>query len=416
LIKLYNLKKILTSLTVFSVFFCYINFIKSSYTQPLTILFGFLALPFILQDLLKKIRLLDLWMLLIFALFGCFLFFIDFPFLLNFNFEDFDLRTLKNLATFISPILIVPSVFWLIDHELHLFNLLIRSGSVIWICVAFIQLTFDPYFMSGFAISQDVIADILNSGRGITGLAPESTHYGLFMLCISVSLVRLGNNLINTFLILSAVLLSFFSFSSSMFLILLLALFIYLLKSKPRLFFLLTFPLFFLFILHWSFDIYSSFNIRPIKLISTFFDDPLTAIIEDRSANARIGGLIASIQLIFKSIYSLPHGLNNDTWLDFRLEILSENDWLDSLSLNGLPSGYGILLFQGGIISLFIIMWIVFKLCDFNNEKNALKNILLISFPLIFIFQYYLSVPIFSLILGQAINSQKLSNVKRSIL
>jgi hypothetical protein len=406
MIKLYLIKKILTTITVLSIFFTYFHFLQDSYTQPFTVIFAATSFLFVWKDFLKKIEISDLSALLIFAFFGLTLFCLDLEVKLDEQNVVFEDRALKNLMIYISPILIIPSVFWLFYKERNLFNSIIRFGSVLWILVAFVQVFIYPPFMGGLVIPVQTMHDISDSGRGITGLAPESTHCGLFMLAISASLIRLENNLINNSLIFCTLLMSFFSFSTTLFLVLFIASLIYFLMNVrksiyPLIFLALVFTVLYFCIITFEFEI----PIRPYVLLRDFLTNPGETFFNDASAVSRIGGLFASFSYFLPSFFSFPNGLSSEAWINATHLVLSDFTWIDSLSLNGFPSGYGILIFQGGFISLLSIFWLLFKLCNFNLERNSLRIIILISFPIIFLFQFYISNPIFSLILGQAIIS-----------
>jgi hypothetical protein len=144
---------------------------------------------------------------------------------------------------------------------------------------------------------------------------------------------------------------------------------------------------------------------RPYALLRDFLTNPEEAFLKDRSAVSRIGGLYASFSYFLPSFFSFPNGLSSESWINATHLVLSEYPWINSLSLSGLPSGYGVLIFQGGFISLPFIFWFLFKLSDLKHENNSLRVIILTSFPIIFLFQFYISNPIFPLILGQAIIS-----------
>jgi hypothetical protein len=81
--------------------------------------------------------------------------------------------------------------------------------------------------------------------------------------------------------------------------------------------------------------------------------------------------------------------------------MLSEHNWLLGVSDVGPPSGIGVLLFQVGFLalpSLAIIWWRVLR-----TKTTAASSVLVFTSFFIFLGQYYISAPTFSLLYAAAI-------------
>jgi len=140
---------------------------------------------------------------------------------------------------------------------------------------------------------------------------------------------------------------------------------------------------------------------RIYTLATEAIQHPANILLIDYSVNSRLGGLLATCIDVLDNFF-LPRGMSYDVWEVARISILAEHDWLLDLSQIGPPSGIGIIAFQGGILVLPFIFMMFYRILSVR-VVGAISKIVIISTFFIFLGQYYLSAPGFSLLLACAI-------------
>ncbi|APC05346.1 hypothetical protein AOC10_01780 [Polynucleobacter asymbioticus] len=245
----------------------------------------------------------------------------------------------------------------------------------------------------------DSAQDIAVSGRGVMGLAPEPTHHGFHILLLGATLALLDIKNQSFGLVLLCFLESILlAQSSSSLMCLLLAATVTFFIYSPILFISILIALFLIpeiFFVDINFD---ESNNRIVTLILEFIKNPLDILNSDYSLNVRLAGVFATFSLIF-SKFLIPEGLLQTDWLTSREYALESYDWLMGLSFVGPPSGFGILIYQGGIFSLIFCLYFISLICT-TKFFNLPYKIIVFSSIFIFFNQYYISASGFSLILA----------------
>lgn len=397
--------QILAPLLLLASTFPYVQIVPSSgYTQPYALIFGLILFVFCF-GIIFQWRKYDQIAIVGLGFIGVMLFIITcLPYD---NFHEY-----QYLLTYLSPLLMVPGFVAVIQQKTKQTILILQGSVVIWLFVSIIQLLINPEFATSFLGEWgDSATDIILSGRGVLGLAPEPTHNAFHTLLLGAALALLDSSKISRFLVFSCIVSAVvLAASSSAALILLASTLIWLLRYKTLWgIALVVVGLSFLAVLSSLLQLMVDTDSRLINLMKEVIQDPTTFLVIDHSVNMRLGGLWAVLSDSIRSGLQ-PHGLSHDTWLQARTEILKTYDWLLDLSLTGPPSGFGLLLFQGGILVLPFLFMFIHRLFV-SQPRNLLGQIILIAVPLIFLSQFYISAPLFSMIYACALYRQRLNDV-----
>ncbi|MEI6742018.1 MAG: hypothetical protein WCK71_02770 [bacterium] len=395
----YLLYFLLGSVLMLFTAFPYLQLIPSeSYTQPFALMLGtFLFFPAGLKVFFSLARL-DQIALLGFALVGLGIFFATcFPYD---NTQEY-----KYLVSYLTPILLTMPLLRYVKEYQGAAIKIIKFAIFFWIATAVIQKLFDPNFL-GFLIGQwsEAALDIINSGRGVLSLAPEPTHHAFHILLLAACLALLdssGRSQWILFLcILDAVLLAA---SSSAILALMISAIAWSLFYRQRWFVIATLVIMFIAILPLDevmVQVLRSTNSRIGTLIGDVLSEPTNILSLDYSMNVRLGGMAAVVYESFSSLL-MPHGMSVVAWETARNTLLADLPWLMDLSLGGPPSGMGQLLFQAGMFGVIFIALSFRRIL--SPRVGQLGQILIMSSPIIFLSQYYISTPTFSLLYACAL-------------
>jgi hypothetical protein len=104
---------------------------------------------------------------------------------------------LKYLITYLTlPIVSIATFIALNLEKSKIVKILIYS-SLTWLLIGLVQQFVTPSFLS-FLVGQwnEVAEDSILSGRGVTNLAPEPTHYGFHILLMATTLNYFKNQLL----------------------------------------------------------------------------------------------------------------------------------------------------------------------------------------------------------------------------
>lgn len=303
----------------------------------------------------------------------------------------------KYLLSYLSPLLLtIPILNYFKNYPARAIGIL-KFAIFFWIATATIQKFLDPKFL-GFLIGQwgESAQDIIDSGRGVLSLAPEPNHHAFHILLLAacLSLVDCSNRSrrVVIFCIVDAVLLAA---SASAILVLGVSGLAWALFYRQR-WFIMAVALVIFSSLGGAFgEILMSSDLRMGRLIGAFFADPSSILSADQSINTRIGGIFSVFLASFNNSL-IPHGLSMQSWDAARNSMITDLPWLLDLSSVGPPSGIGLLIFQAGLFGLLFIGIIFRRILSLN--VGVLGHILLISSLMIFLGQFYISAPTFSLL------------------
>ncbi len=389
--------------------FPYIQIIPfNSYTQPMALLLAVFIL------LLKRRSMRDVYLRDRAALRG--FAFSGFAVFLLTCFPYDNQQEYKYLLIYISPFIItLASLKYLIRHP-DFGKKILQASIVIWLGVAVVQKFVNPTFAVGL-IGQwgEQSVDILASGRGVLSLAPEPTHHAFHILILAACLIHLDTRGFSRILIplciFDAIVLAA---SSSAFLAVGLASLIFIFFYQPRsLALVVTFILIGWFYFDSIENIFSGGN-RLFMLISAVMAEPVSLLSIDHSVNVRLGGIIASIFFCGSNLF-FPQGMGIESWETSREDLLQRLPWLMDLSNVGPPSGIGILLFQIGFLAL-PFLWQVFSRI-LSPSVGWTEQIVLLTIPFVFLGQYYISAPSFSVLYACALlRSYLLRQQRRQIV
>ncbi|WP_157096618.1 hypothetical protein [Tsuneonella dongtanensis] len=306
-------------------------------------------------------------------------------------------QEVKYLLIYLSPILFAMAGFATIHSFPALADKVITLSAFIWVLVGIVQATVAPDFATQLVGEfGDAADDLIDSGRGVLGLAPEPTHFGFHMIIMAALLVLVGGrNVMALVCIATAVLIAR---SSSALLALILGALIYFLifGGRARLALVLIIPLYYLVGLLVDGGMLPA-EWRITRLMTEFWYDPFYLLTSDASANARLGGIYVGAKEIVSN-YFFPAGLSHETWFARVGPIMSENGWLIFISLTGIPSGILIAIYQLGIFGLLILGFMLWRMM--TRLRSHIETLLVCSVVFVFFSQYMISTPGFGLIYG----------------
>ncbi|WP_126175984.1 hypothetical protein [Tsuneonella rigui] len=309
-------------------------------------------------------------------------------------------QEVKYLLIYLSPAIFAAAGFATVILYPKQADRAVLFAAVAWIFVGLVQTLFQPDFATGLVgVFGNAAGDIVDSGRGTLGLAPEPTHFGFHMIILAAALLLVGGR--NGMAIACLVTAVLIARSSSAVLSLALGGFIFLcLFAKwARLGLLLIVP----FYLMVGAIVHSGAlpaDLRITSLLTEFYQDPLYLVTSDASTNARLGGIYVGVQEIFKNLF-LPAGLSSETWLARVGPIMSENLWLMNLSYSGIPSGILIVIYQIGIFGLLLLGFLLYRLL--TGLRSHFETLLICAAVFVFFSQYLISTPGFGLLYGLAL-------------
>jgi hypothetical protein len=395
-VRLGAVRKVLLVATVLSVTFPYIQLVPlGSYTQPYPLLLSVAVLALSPLSGLRQMRWTDAAALAGFALVGIVLFLLTcFPYR---NVQEY-----KYLLTYVSPLIIAGACVTLLDWDRRLVGWLVAGSILVWFWIAMAQALISPTFMTALLGEWGRAAgDIAASGRGVIALAPEPTHHAFHMLLLGGCVALLGRH--RWVLLLCIVDIVLLARSANGMLVLGLAFAVALVVYRPRLGLLLFVLGLGVVALHLGDLVLSiSKGNRVLTLLGIVLNNPLGILLEDYSTNLRIGGALVGFLETATQLF-IPHGLSFEFWSSQR-DVMRENfPFLIDISTVGIPSGYGVVLFQAGILVVPFIIASTRRMILAVDYPMA--RIAVFCIPLVFLFQYYLSAPQFALAYAIAIYS-----------
>lgn len=387
------MNNILIYIFLFFTFFSFTQIIPlNTYNQPWVFIIAIIVYIVNFKKIIKNFKTYDFNILLYLIFLGFFLFLYSIPAGITF-------QSIKWLLNYCTPFILIPIYYYiLINKNIILINS-IKISYFLWIFVGVIQTFFINNFLTSLVGERQNMAveHVVESGRGVLGFAPEPTHHGFQLLLFSTFFIFTKQKNI---LIISSILASLvIAKSSSVIFCILLALFLFLTKrfKIKYIFYFLTIFIF----LYFPITNYinnSDPSSRVFILMKLFAEDPFTILLSDYSVNMRLGGIIASIYAIFDNHF-LPIGLSGNLWMIDINYYLNKYQWLYEISEEGWPSGFLILFYQAGLLIIPFYIYL-YSLINKLNNYSTFKIIIIYSSFFIFIGQFFILNPLFSLLIS----------------
>jgi hypothetical protein len=369
--------------------FPYTQFLPiETYTQPYSVVFGFMLFILYGPRVLETIPRADALVLLGLAFAGLIAFLIGCLPVPN-------EQELKYLLIYVAPLVLTTSAFAAYFMYPKLSLHVVSAAAVVWLAVGLVQTLVDPSFAASYVgVWQDAAEVVVLSGRGVLGLAPEPTHYGFHLIIVGAVLTVLGGNRVLAWACVIGALLLARSTSSAAALLLggcIVALRTPFKYKVPIVMAILASP-FVVYALLERFDPESS---RLLYLAGAFLTSPAEILQIDWSVNVRLGGLIATMRDTLDH-FLLPHGLSHDRWMEHSRDIVDEFRWLFALSDAGPPSGFGIVVYQLGAVGIALLVRPIFELLTVG--VRGVDQVIVLAAFWVFVGQYFISAPGYSLL------------------
>lgn len=376
-------------------FFCLFPYIQlvpfSSYTQP----YGFLAaavLAMLWPGTVPGLPKLDLVLLTYVAALGLVMFSIEFA-------GTLDQREVGFLLSYLTPLVTTAACYAFIRRSSDLVRKCVIYAIFAWLGVGVLQYLISPTFLTFLITSNSELgSDIVASGRGVIGLAPEPTHAAFHIILLGAVVTFLGGPLWVTLMALCSTLLVYRS--ASAILVIAIALLIWG-GLRP-------------FWRSWVLGavILAALTARPLaqllgdstrigSLMLQLSEGGLRLLIEDYSTNIRLAGMVMPIYHEFEN-FLMPQGLAIERWGEIRTEILSQYSWIMDLSLAGPATGWGLFIVQGGLLGVPFVVYGAFR---FFGLRGVVLGYLAVTCFVVFMNQFYVSTPAFGLVLAAILYS-----------
>ncbi|MFK7941506.1 MAG: hypothetical protein AB8B85_01115 [Paracoccaceae bacterium] len=363
-----------------------------TYNQPYAIVTAMLMLallPGILMNLPQRDRIWLVWL----AIVGAVLF-------LFAALQGSSLREVQYLLAYISPVILVTAIYSAMEDNEEQVRTIIMFAILAWVSVSLIQRLISSDFMLFLIVqaeTENLALNILESGRGVLSLAPEPTHHGFHMITLAAThyLLR-GPAWITALAVADAILLAM---SSSALMTLVLGGVVWSLLYLPR-WGLLAAGLLAAAVGRIALIEFVDESSRIGQLVTYALEIGPEIVFIDYSINGRVFGVIEPVAYSIGN-YLLPLGMSHETWMDVRELILSEKFHVKDLSSSGPASGYGLILFQGGLLVVPVLLYFFSTLC-WEVRRDIMGFVTVAAF-LVFLGQINLSTPSFSLVLAAAI-------------
>lgn len=383
---LVNLKtnplKVTSLIAIVSIFFPYVALIKSdSDTQPYAFIFNsvFIFIYIFSKKIVFSKKLLIYYLLFLYSVF------------LSVSLESYNIRSIFGYA---SIALITTSVYLIVKDSLINYKL-ISIYVFIWFLFGLIQTFYNRDFGS-------ILLPRMTTGttRGVVGLAPEPSYYGISCIFMFVVLrIYICKNLIDhkMALFLEVILIFqilFLAQSSIAILMLILYLLIKLIISFN--FKMLFYSLVFLFFCYLIID-NSLSESRVFSLVRLVFSEPKYIYIVDASINDRFGQIYISLLGFIKSFpVAIGHGTNS--WEDYLINNLySYPDFYGVSITDRIMSGFGGGLFELGLAGILLPFLSI--LIFFRHHEKEMKVLGVFVFICLFA-AIPLAFPLYSFLLG----------------
>ncbi len=359
--------KTIVFITLFFIFFPWISFGLNDFdAQPWVLITNFLFISIYSGKKIKNFIFIG-YMILIPVFFIAFI--------------DFGINSLRSFFSYLMFFSTLHVAYIFFKRFFSYFSSLLPKFNIIWLVAGVSQLMFDRYILTSL-VSVRTSVD-----RGVTGLAPEPTHYAFFLMFSSWLLLLVSNNKpskTNLILIFLNIIFILFVAKSSMvfFYCILFAIYIIfsystlkqLVKLVPLV--IVSSYISMIFILNES-------DSRITQVVSSALSNPLAIIENDASINARVSAPVLSIYTSIQDFF-IPHGFNS-----YQEAAIKANQDLGGVFWYGysgdkIMSGTGSLLYELGWVGIAVIFlsYLIMVGSSLSYRKASIPFVLLWVFLL----------------------------------
>jgi hypothetical protein len=320
--------------------------------------------------------------------------------------SGFDFGSVKWLAGYISAFFTFLISRYFIAKDSETFKTAIIASLIIWLAVGIVQRMYDPTFLTSLTSERhsEASAGHLESGRGVLGFAHEPTHHALHIILLAATCLQLGVQPQIVITLGAAIAVIFLAMSSSALLCFGLGLGILVLRAN------------FVKALKLSsagllvFALISNVlpeDARVVDLLMAFWTNPLSLLSVDYSLNMRLGGLLAAAMSVVDNLF-LPHGISHADWINTIDSYYSRFPWLFEISEEGWPSGYLLVIYQLGVLSMPFVVFLKKAIKKIDN-RYALRAWFAYTAFTVFLFQFYITAPMFGVFFASiyAVSSER---------
>lgn len=273
--------------------------------------------------------------------------------------------SLRSLFNYTSLFFVSCASYHVLKTERLNLEICLKSSIITWFVVGLIQAVYDRNFLN-FIIS----ASRTTENRGVTGLAPEPTFYGIVFIFFLLFLLHTNYKNKNFFIITCIIGVVLLAKSSMAFLFLAIMLFFYLITHASVKYLILSIFL----VLIVPFAIIDLLAASRLSfLLARIYEDPSSLIFIDASINDRFFHIFFSLKGFFEN-FMFPNGfLSWDGYASTQLTQYSDWVIIEWFSLGGrIMSGYGAAFFELGVFAAMIPL-ALFKLLS-SIYRNNLKK------------------------------------------
>lgn len=360
--KLTYFEKITTLIVLSFIFFPWLSFgLNDLDTQPWVLITNFLFISIYSGRKLKKFLFIGYILLMLIFLIA---------------FIDFGDNSIRGFLTYVVLFSTLHVLYIVFNKFFNYFSSLLPKFNIIWLMAGISQLVFGREILS-FLVSVRTSVD-----RGVTGLAPEPTHYAFFLMFLSWLILLISNNKpskASLILIFVNIIFILFVAKSSMVFFYCILFAVYIVFSYSNLKQILKIaPLVIILIYIFTVFMLSNTDSRIKLVVSSVLSNPMYVIENDASINSRVSAPVLSIYLSLKDFF-IPHGFNS-----YKESAIKANQELGMLFWYGydgdkIMSGTGSLLYELGWIGITIIFLSYFIMVGSTlNYRNTLIPFILL--------------------------------------
>ena len=275
------------------------------------------------------------------------------------------LITIRSFFNYASLFFISYVAFKVLRSKVVNFEFLLKSFILVWFFVGFLQVFYKKSFLTFLVSSARTTAD-----RGVTGLAPEPTFYGIVMIFFIIFLLQMNLSNKKFYIFLCVFSIIFFAKSSMAVLFLAIMFFLYVVTHASLKCLLIAFlALFFAPFI----SMYFLEGSRLFFLITKLIEDPSGLVLVDASINDRFFHIFFSIKGFFDS-YFFPNGfLSWNQYVERQVFEYRDLVIVEWFSVGGrIMSGYGSAFYELGLFAVVVPFVIFVNL--YSIYKRQLKK------------------------------------------
>lgn len=326
---------------------------------------------------------------------------------------SYDSNVIRSLAIYATPFIVTIAFLNLMKKIKSNFIWHIYVINFVWILIAILQKIFGVYVF-------DFLVEVrTSSGRGVTSLAPEPTHFAIFLIFISLIILKFYKYvdlpLVARVFIFLNICSVFFLASSAMgaLLLVIIIFWFFITTSKLSIFKVIFSVSIVMFCLFFYQSITSSgVELRLVKLLELVLDDGVRGVLAvDESVNLRIKALVHSV---YGSVdnYFVPQGFTS--YQTYSLSLLGEMDGLFWTVSNGnkIMSGFGAPLYELGVFSFMLFVYMFSCVLKSGSFRIVLFESLVIPLVMFTAITISFAPFLFLLALGLVSSASECNSVK----